>query len=575
MLPEASDDKKKANQPVILGSVVENHEHATIKLPAGYVPTLPDRVDLAKPYAEYHASYKFANGTLEVERDLITKKTEVAAADRADYRDFHKAIDDDESRYIDFGNSANAAAQGSPEFLKAVRQAYTEAMQHHLRAALQTTNQALKLNPNSVYAWEMAADIHMDLREADEAIAAAQKAVNLAPGDLRAVQILGIILLKAGKQDAVVKAWRDFVQHNPNEAKGHSSLASALQAQKKYAEAIPEIQAAIKLDPKDWNYNLMLGVSLVKTGNTAAAVSAFEKAVSQTSNPFAKNDASYGLADAGMNLPEAEQWATEAVEAKEKQTSTITLDSISKKDLGQMMDLAAYWDTLGWVYFREGKLQLARKYAAASFALSQQGIVADHMGQIDAKLGRRSAAIREEAVAAALPLRFKTVNGRMVGPQFDPKADGARGRLSRLVRSKAAFDSAMGKTSDELAASRTFSVSKKGMPDGTADFYVLLSPRRHPGGGQVHFGRREPARRRPSPCRRQLLPFVSRQGGCKGGPPRRPHLQQSIAQLRFCPLPLRNHPRPRQVDSRPAAFRHLETEILNLESCAWPRNATG
>ncbi len=274
----------------------------------------------------------------------------------------------------------------------------------------------------------------------------------------------------------MVKVWRDFVQHNPNNAKGHSNLAFALQAQKKYAEAIPEIQAAIKLDPKDWNYNLMLGDSLVKTGNKAAAVSAFEKAVSQSSDPLAKNDASYGLADAGLNLPEAEQWATEAVEAREKQTSTITLDSISKKDLGQMTVLAAYWDTLGWVYFREGKLQLARKYAAASFALSQQGIVADHMGQIDAKLGHRDNAIREEAVAAALPLRFKTVNGRMVGPQFDPKADGARGRLSRLVRSKAAFDSAMGKTSDELAASRTFSVSKKGMPDGAADFYVLLSP---------------------------------------------------------------------------------------------------
>ncbi|HET7102228.1 MAG TPA: hypothetical protein VFJ52_13830, partial [Terriglobia bacterium] len=141
----------------------------------------------------------------------------------------------------------------------------------------------------------------------------------------------------------------------------------------------------------------------------------------------------------------------------------------------QMMDLAAYWDTLGWVYFREGKLQQARKYAAASFALSQQGVVADHMGQMDIKLGRRSAAIREEAAAAEIPVQFKMVNGRLVRPQFDLKADGAEGRLSRLVRTKAAFDSAINKVADELAASRTFGVSKKGMPDGEADFYVLLS----------------------------------------------------------------------------------------------------
>ncbi|HET7101079.1 MAG TPA: tetratricopeptide repeat protein, partial [Terriglobia bacterium] len=313
-LPDASDDKEKDNQPVILGFVVENHEHATIKLPAGYVPTLPAPVELNKPYAEYHATYKFANGALEVERDLITKKTEVAAADRADYRAFRKAVVDDEFRYIDLGNNENPTPQGSPEFQKAIRKAYTEGNQRHLQPALEAINQALKLNPNSVYAWEMAADIHMALRQKDQAIAAARKALDLAPDNFQAAHMLGSILLKAGKQDELVKLWRDFVQRNPDNAKGHSNLAEALQAEKKYSEAIQEIDAAIKLDPKDWYFSIMLGGMLVKSGDKAAAVTTFEKAVSQTSNPFAKNDASYDLADAGVNLPEDERWATQAVE---------------------------------------------------------------------------------------------------------------------------------------------------------------------------------------------------------------------------------------------------------------------
>ncbi len=201
-LPEASDDKKKADQPVILGFVVENHEHATIKLPEGYVPTLPDRIDLVKPYAEYHASYTFANGALEVERDLITKKTEVAAADRKDYRDFYKAVSDDESRYIDLGNSAHPAPSeaGTEEFQKLVRQVYSEAHQHHLHAALETANQALRLNPNSAYAWEVVAAVHMDLKEADQAIAAARKAVKIGPGDLKASTFLASMLRKGGRR---------------------------------------------------------------------------------------------------------------------------------------------------------------------------------------------------------------------------------------------------------------------------------------------------------------------------------------------------------------------------------------
>ncbi|HEV2248843.1 MAG TPA: tetratricopeptide repeat protein, partial [Terriglobia bacterium] len=477
-LPEASDEKQEADNPVILGGLIERRDHATIKLPAGYIPTLPDHIDLTKPYAEYHASYKFANGALEVERDLTTKLHEVAAADRADYRDFCKAVTDDEYRYIPLGSNSNPApdAADSEEFRKELRQAYAQAQQNRPRAALESINLALKLNPNYAYAWELAATLHMSLRETDEAIVAARKAVSLAPGDVRASMILTGMLRRAGKQDEVVPLWRDFVKRNPNDPKGHAGLATALEQEQKYAEALPEIQAAARLDPNQWQLAIELGNALVKTGDKAAALSAFEKVVSQSPTPAAKNDASYYMADAGLNLPEAEGWAIQAVEAEEARTAGIKLDSLSKDDLGQMTVLSAYWDTLGWVYFREGKLVEARKYAAASFLLDQGSVVVDHMGQIDAKLGRRSDAIREEAAAVSLSWQFDPPVSPKLDQKFDLKAPGARGRLSRLARTPVEFNSAMGEAGDSVSASRTFSISKAGLPPGTADFYVLLSP---------------------------------------------------------------------------------------------------
>jgi tetratricopeptide (TPR) repeat protein len=486
-LPDASDDKQQAGQPVILGGLDQRRYHATIKLPPGYVPTLPDPVDLVKPYAEYHASYKFANGALEVERDLTTKLHEVAAADRADYSTFQKAVDDDEFRYVDLTNSANPATYtaGSEEFQRTLRQAYEQAKQNHARAALETTNLALKLNPNSVYAWELAATLHMALKQPGEAVAAARKGAGLSPGDVRLAAILSSMLRRAGKQDEVVPMWRDFVKRNPNEPKGHAGLATALEAEKKYAEAVPEFQEAIKLDPKQWGLGIELGKALAKSGDKAVALSAFEKVVSEHPTPGAKNDTSYSMAEAGLNLLEAERWAIEAVNAEEARTATIKLDSVSKEDLGHMTVLSAYWDTLGWVYFREGKLALARKYASASFLLEQSSVGVDHLGQIDAKLGHRDNAIREEAAAVSLAWPFDPMDGPPILPVsgqksgkklFDPKASGPQGRLSRLARTPMAFETALRAAGDSISASRTFSVSKAGLNPGTADFYVLLSP---------------------------------------------------------------------------------------------------
>ncbi|HEX5410802.1 MAG TPA: hypothetical protein VFZ27_02975 [Terriglobia bacterium] len=62
------------------------------------------------------------------------------------------------------------------------------------------------------------------------------------------------------------------------------------------------------------------------------------------------------------------------------------------------------------------------------------------------------------------------------GEKFDPKAPGPRGRLSRLARSPAAFNFALREAGDSVSASRTFSINKAGLPPGTADFYVRLSP---------------------------------------------------------------------------------------------------
>ena len=85
------DDNKKA-KPIKIGSPEETLYQATVKLPAGSAPSLPVAVNLHESFADYQATYSFADGTLHAERRLTTKVSEIPIAQMDAYRAFNKAI---------------------------------------------------------------------------------------------------------------------------------------------------------------------------------------------------------------------------------------------------------------------------------------------------------------------------------------------------------------------------------------------------------------------------------------------------------------------------------------------------
>lgn len=65
--------------------------------------------------------------------------------------------------------------------------------------------------------------------------------------------------------------------------------------------------------------------------------------------------------------------------------------------------LAAYWDALGWVYFRKGELDRAREYALAAWQTSGRAEMADRLGQIEEARKDLVAAAKYYAFAMATP----------------------------------------------------------------------------------------------------------------------------------------------------------------------------
>jgi tetratricopeptide (TPR) repeat protein len=138
----------------------------------------------------------------------------------------------------------------------------------------------------------------------------------------------------------------------------------------------------------------------------------------------------------------------------------LSADRVTMNDMANVQALASYWDTLGWVKFKRGDVEGAEKYIQAAWRLSQNGEVADHLGQIALKRGKRDEAVRWYAQA-------------MSGNR--PKID-TRDRLNKLIADQKKADALIEELRPQIEKMRTFPVAKVGTKPGKADFFVVFTP---------------------------------------------------------------------------------------------------
>jgi tetratricopeptide (TPR) repeat protein len=136
--------------------------------------------------------------------------------------------------------------------------------------------------------------------------------------------------------------------------------------------------------------------------------------------------------------------------------------NLTIEDLRNVASLAAYWDTLGWVYYQKGDLDSAEKYIKASWAIQQHSEVGHHIGAVAEKRGKKDDAIRLYAQGA-------------VADRLRPEA---RESLLKLVKPDA-LDGLLQNAKKELSAYQTLALPQL-MPDLNgaveAEFYLLLAP---------------------------------------------------------------------------------------------------
>ncbi|MDP6435613.1 MAG: tetratricopeptide repeat protein [Gammaproteobacteria bacterium] len=178
-----------------------------------------------------------------------------------------------------------------------------------------------------------------------------------------------------GDPDTALQVQREFAASYPKRAfDTFSAQAEILANMGQTNEALAILGKAIEYKP--WNENLWMfrGGILEESGNLAQSLEAFRRAYALApENATVLNALGYTLTTSTRRYDEAHGYISQAL----------------KKE----PDNPAIMDSMGWVLFKQGKLEDAKKWLEQAYALLPDPEVAAHLGELNWTQGDEDAAI--------------------------------------------------------------------------------------------------------------------------------------------------------------------------------------
>jgi tetratricopeptide (TPR) repeat protein len=238
-------------------------------------------------------------------------------------------------------------------------------------------------NPVNLAAYDQLSKIHLLRGEFERAAASMRQALLLAPIDPRRHEEIIRTSLRAGDLAGALQAATEAETKFPY-LTGFSVLrAITLSQTGNHAASMMAFERALvtaaNSNPEllDSDFYLSYGGAAERAGHFVKAAELLKKSIAldPARSAQACNYLAYMWADRGENLAEAEQLIRRALE----------LDPSN----------GAYLDTLGWVFFRQGRYEesLAELLRASELMQEPDPVILDHIGDVYGKLGKTADAV--------------------------------------------------------------------------------------------------------------------------------------------------------------------------------------
>jgi tetratricopeptide (TPR) repeat protein len=168
--------------------------------------------------------------------------------------------------------------------------------------ALGALEQALRLDPNDVFALLGNVKALIRLRRYEEARSGAERGLALYPRERSFADLIGQTYFEQGDYGAAEQAFRLSLRLQPDAVFAYANLNATLHRQGRTDEALQILQQGLQVRPNAWLYG-NLGTALFARGDYPGAAAAFENAVS----PHKGNPGNYlgwaNLADTLLWIP--------------------------------------------------------------------------------------------------------------------------------------------------------------------------------------------------------------------------------------------------------------------------------
>jgi cellulose synthase operon protein C len=152
------------------------------------------------------------------------------------------------------------------------------AMEDNPPAAKTAIERALKVNPNSVAAHLLAAEISLDDRKRDDARASVQRALKVNPNSVEAHSLEAAIDFLEGKTTAFEAQVQQVLKVNPVYGEVYRIAGDHLARNYRFDEAVEMVRRGLAVDDANARAHADLGKHLLRTGDEPGARRALERA---------------------------------------------------------------------------------------------------------------------------------------------------------------------------------------------------------------------------------------------------------------------------------------------------------
>ncbi|MBB5342100.1 DUF3857 domain-containing protein [Tunturibacter empetritectus] len=409
------DEKTPPVRAILLGVPRTETSTAEMKLPAGWGVELPEAVHQKSPYATYDETYRFEKGTLYTERRIEVLQDKVPVSDWKSYKKWADAVDLGNEQYVQLTGMAGKtsdASVGSPSTMEnnteaqtLVEDAFSDVQQGHLDAAQLKLDTAKSLNARQMGLWRTYGYLAFSRGQSSNAIEDLQQEVKNHPEQQAMYGPLAEAQIRLGRVAEAKETLKSWASVDKSNSMPSVRLVQVLLEQKNAKEAVSEAESAIAKLPADKKNDgalqLELGRAELRAGMKDKGRVTLLALMRSTEDPLMMNNSAYELADAGLELEAADAATRTALDKMAEESRAWTLDESPQMLAAKSRLIAATWDTMGWILYREGKTEEAESYLRASWRNDQSAEEGKHLALLLEKKGDRDAALTMYELAAA------------------------------------------------------------------------------------------------------------------------------------------------------------------------------